>query len=275
MKPLIRPYRPVKSWLFFLGARFLAVSRYVGSLAVLFLDTLWWMVVAPLQGKGKVRYEDTLLHMARIGIRSFGVVSLVLFFVGVILALQMAYVLKLFGIVDYVANVTGIAMAREMAPLLVAVVMTGFLGAAITAEIGTMVVSEEVMALEAMALPPIRFLVVPRVLATMVMMPFVSLVATYIGIFGGFCIGHFLLQIDSAKYLARTIESLEYKDVFTGLLKAEAFGILIALIACREGFRVTGGAEGVGRATTNSVVRCIVAIIVCDLVFTIFFYRFL
>jgi phospholipid/cholesterol/gamma-HCH transport system permease protein len=233
------------------------------------------MTLGPLKGKGKIRFDDTVFHMTRIGVRSFGVVALVLFFVGVILALQMAYVLELFGIVEYVADVTSIAMAREMAPLLVAVVMTGFLGAAITAEIGTMVVSEEVVALESMALPPTRFLVVPRILAAMGTMPFVSLVATYIGVLGGFTIGHSLLGIDTETYVRRTIESLKYKDVFTGLLKAEAFGVLIALIACREGLDVSGGAEGVGRATTNSVVRCIVAVIVCDFVFTVFFYFFL
>ena len=242
---------------------------------LLLADSVWWMTVAPLRGKGRVRYEETLSYMHRISIRSFGVVALVLFFVGVILALQMAYVLKLFGVSEYVADITGIAMAREMGPLLVAVVMTGFLGAAITAEIGTMVVSEEVVALESMALAPTRFLVVPRILATALMMPFVSLVATYIGIIGGFTIGYFVLGIEAEKYLRRTIESLAYKDVFTGLLKAEAFGLLIGLIACKEGFAVTGGAGGVGLATTNSVVRCIVAIIVCDLVFTMLFYFFL
>ena len=248
------------------------VFRYAGGLALLFWEALWWMTVGPLRRKGKIRYDDALIHMERVSIRSFGVVALVIFFVGIILAFQMAYVLKLFGVVEYVANIIGIAMAREMAPLLVAVVMTGFLGAAITAEIGTMVVSEEVLALESMALHPVRFLVVPRVLASMLLMPFVSLVATYIGILGGFVIGSFIIKIEPEKYLRRTIESLEYKDVLMGLLKAEAFGILIALISCREGFGVRGGAEGVGRATTNAVVRCIVAIILCDLVFTTFFY---
>jgi phospholipid/cholesterol/gamma-HCH transport system permease protein len=213
--------------------------------------------------------------MERVGIRSFGIVALVIFFVGIILALQMAYVLKTLGFTDYVANITGIAMTREMGPLLVGTVMTGFLGAAITAEIGTMVVSEEVLALESSALNPIRFLVVPRILASMLMMPFVSLVATYIGIAGGFVVGTFVLGIDPAKYLRRTVESLTYKDVLTGLVKAEAFGLLIGLIACYEGFKVSGGAEGVGSATTNSVVRCIVAIIVCDLVFTMVFYYLL
>jgi phospholipid/cholesterol/gamma-HCH transport system permease protein len=265
----------VSSLLAALGTRLLDFFRYIGGLGLLFLDALWWISRGLLRGKGALRFEETVFHMHRVSIRSFGVVSLVLFFVGIILAFQMAYVLQIFGITEYVADITGIAMAREMGPLLVGVVMTGFLGAAITAEIGTMVVSEEVVALESMALDPVRFLVVPRILAAMILLPFVSLVATYVGIAGGFSIGHFLLDIDAEKYLRRTIESLQYKDVFTGLLKAEAFGILVTLIACKEGFAVTGGAEGVGRATTSSVVRCIVAIIICDLFFTAFFYFFL
>jgi phospholipid/cholesterol/gamma-HCH transport system permease protein len=265
----------LRSFLSYLGRRSLRFFAYVGGLTCLFLDALWWMTVAPLRGKGKIRTKETVLHMERISIRSFGVVALVIFFVGIILAFQMAYVLKKLGVTTYVANITGVAMAREMAPLLVGMVMTGFMGAAVTAEIGTMAVSEEVLALESQALDPVRFLVVPRILAAMILMPFVNIMATYVGILGGFTVAYFLLEIEGEKYLARTLESLKYKDVFAGLIKAEAFGIIIALVSCREGLRVSGGAEGVGKATTNSVVRCIVAIIVCDLVFTTFFYFFL
>jgi phospholipid/cholesterol/gamma-HCH transport system permease protein len=124
-------------------------------------------------------------------------------------------------------------------------------------------------------LNPIRFLVVPRLLAAMLMMPLVTLVAMYIGILGGFVVGHFILWIESEKFLSRTLESLQYKDVVAGLLKAEAFGVLVTLIACHEGLKVSGGAEGVGRATTNAVVRGIVAIIACDLLFTAVFFFFL
>ncbi|MBI4604204.1 MAG: ABC transporter permease [Planctomycetes bacterium] len=258
-----------------IGRSTLALLEYLGGLALLLWDGVWWMVVGPLRGKGRIRREESFFQMRRLGIDSLGIVALVIFFVGVILAFQMAYVLKTLGVTEYVANITGVAMTREMAPLLVAMVMTGFSGAAITAEIGTMVVSEEVLALETSALNPVRFLVVPRVLASMVIMPFVSLVATYIGIAGGFFVGNALLGIEAEKYLSRTLDSLKYKDIFTGLVKAEAFGVLVALIACHEGFHVTGGAEGVGRATTNAVVRSIVAIIVCDALFTAFFYYFL
>lgn len=257
------------------GTRAAGLLEYLGGLGGLIADGIWWMAIGPFRGKGRLRYDETLVQSRHFSIRSFGIVALVIFFVGMILAFQMAYVLKALGVVEWVANMIGVAMFREMGPLLVGMVMTGFAGAAIAAEIGSMVVSEEVTALEATALHPVRFLVTPRLLAAMVMMPMVALVADYIGVLGGFAIGHFLLDMDTALYIRRTLESLQWRDVITGLVKAEAFGILIVAIACHEGLRVTGGAEGVGRATTNSVVRAIVAIIACDLLFTTFFYFFL
>lgn len=258
-----------------IGCTVLDLVQYVGGLVRLLFDTFWWMTVGPLKGKGRVRTVETVYQSYRVSIRSFGIVSLVIFFVGMILAFQMAYVLKQLGVVEYVANISGVAMVREMGPLLVGIVMTGFTGAAIAAEIGTMVVSEEVMALKTSALNPIRFLVVPRILAAMLLMPVVTLIATYIGIFGGFVVSYAFLGIEGQKFLTRTIDSLQYKDVIACLVKAEAFGVLVALIACHEGLNVSGGAEGVGRATTNSVVRSIIAIIVCDLIFTTGFFFFL
>jgi phospholipid/cholesterol/gamma-HCH transport system permease protein len=258
-----------------LGAGTLRFLAYVGGLGYLLCDGLWWMTAAPLFGKGRIRRDETALQMNRISLRSMGIVTLVIFFVGMILALQMAYVLKILGVENYVADIIGIAMVREMGPLLVGVVMTGYAGAAIAAEIGTMVVSEEVAALEASAMNPIRFLVVPRVLAAMVMMPLVTLLAMYIGIFGGFVIGIGLLDMDKLEYYRRTFEALAANDLLMGLIKAEVFGLSIALIACREGLTVTRGAEGVGLATTNAVVRSIVTIIISDLIFTMLFFYLL
>jgi phospholipid/cholesterol/gamma-HCH transport system permease protein len=254
------------------GRRAFDILEYLGALVYLVADGLWWTVVGPLRGKGRLRYGETLVQSERMSLRSFGIVSLVIFFVGMILAFQMAYVLKTFGVVEWVANMVGVAMFREMGPLLVGIVMTGFAGAAMAAEIGSMVAAEEVLALEASALDPVRFLVTPRLVAAMALMPLVTLIANYVGVLGGFSIGYFLLDMDPALYLRRTLESLKYRDVITGLVKAEAFGIIVTAIACLEGFRVSGGAEGVGRATTNAVVRSIVAIIACDLVFTAFFF---
>ncbi len=258
-----------------LGRGTLNFVGYLGSLGYLLRDGIWWMTVAPFVGKGKIRKDETVVQMTRISLRSFGIVSLVIFFVGMILAFQMAYVLKLLGVVDYVADVIGVAMVREMGPLLVGMVMTGYAGAAVAAEIGTMVVSEEVVALEASALNPVRFLVVPRLLAAMIMMPLVTLVAMYTGVLGGFFVGVYLLDMEVVEYRQRTIEALSFNDLMTGLMKAEMFGIIIALIACKEGLSVTRGAEGVGVATTNAVVRSIVTIIISDLIFTTVFFYFM
>lgn len=255
-----------------IGRATLAFLVYVGGMARLFLQSLWWMTLGPLRGKGALRRRELLYQGYRISWGSFGIVSIVIFFVGMIIAFQTAYVLELFGVTEYLANMMGIAMVREMGPLLVGMVMTGFSGAAIAAEIGTMVVSEEVIALEASALNPVRFLVVPRLLAAMILMPVISLLATYVGVFGGFVVANLFLDMDALQFFRRAVDSLVASDVVVGLLKAEAFGILIVLVACLEGLRVTGGAEGVGRATTNSVVRSIVALIVCDLIFTAIFY---
>ena len=258
-----------------IGHNTLNFIGYLGGLGYLFADGIWWITIGPILKKGRFRKEETFFQMKRVSLRSMGIVSLVIFFVGMILALQMAYVLKILGVEGYVADIIAVAMVREMGPLLVGMVMTGYAGAAIAAEIGTMVVSEEVVALEAGALNPVRFLVAPRFLAAMVMMPLVTLLAMYIGIFGGFVIGVYILDMDKVEYVRRTIEALSVNDLMTGLVKAEMFGIIIALIACREGLTVTRGAEGVGVATTNAVVRSIVTIIISDLIFTtIFFYFF-
>lgn len=257
------------------GARTLRLLEYAGGLGLLFGDAVSWLLPDRARKARRLRVHETFLQMERLSVKSLGIISLVIFFVGIILAFQMAYVLQALGVTEFVANITGVAMTREMAPLLVAMVMTGFSGAAIAAEIGTMVVNEEVLALRVGALDPVRFLVVPRVLAAMVVMPFVTLVATYVGILGGLFVGTALLGIEAEKFISRTLEALSFKDLFAGLAKAEAFGIIVAVIACHEGLRVTGGAEGVGRAATKAVVRSIVAIIICDMVFTAFFFYFL
>ncbi|HLU49783.1 MAG TPA: ABC transporter permease [Planctomycetota bacterium] len=254
------------------GRRLIDLFAYLGGMASLLYDSLWWVTIGPFRRRGAIRRRESVFQAYRLGVASLGINALVIFFVGMILTFQSAYVLETFGVVEYVADMMSIAMFREMGPLITAMVMTGFGGAAIAAEIGTMVVSEEVLALETGALHPVRFLVVPRLLAAMYVMPIIYVVASYLGVLGGFTVAWAFLDIEPIRYFHRTTESLIARDVIAGVLKAEAFGVLITLIACHEGLRVTGGAEGVGRATTNSVVRSIVAIIVCDLIFTAIFY---
>ncbi|MFH0963583.1 MAG: ABC transporter permease [Planctomycetota bacterium] len=244
---------------------------YVGGVWLMFADALYYAFIGPYRGR-RIRHEAVFIQMVRVGVRSIPITSLVLFFVGMIIAIQMAYVLRLFGMKEYVAAVVGVSIIRELGPLLTAVVLTGYAGAAIAAELGTMKVSEEILAYETAALSPVRFLVVPRLLGMMVMTPCLTVLADVVGIGGGFVVATKLLGISPEIFIAKTLEYIVYKDVYTGLVKAEVFAIIIAMVACFEGFRVEGGAEGVGKATTASVVLSIVLVIVADLFFTVLFY---
>jgi phospholipid/cholesterol/gamma-HCH transport system permease protein len=178
-----------------------------------------------------------------------------------------------FGQKDAVANITGVAVMRELGPLIAAIVLTGFAGAAITAEIGTMVVGEEIEALEAHALNPVRFLVVPRVIATVVSMTALAVISDTVAVLSGMFMGNVALGIPTERYIDNTLDQLKTVDFLTGIGKATVFGLLIGLIACSNGLRVTGGAAGVGKATTGTVVQSVVSIVIADLIFTAIFYE--
>jgi phospholipid/cholesterol/gamma-HCH transport system permease protein len=210
--------------------------------------------------------------MNRVGVRSIPIVCLVLFCIGAILSLQMAPILKEYGAADRVADIISIAVGRELGPLVSAIVLTGFAGASIAAELGTMVVSEEIEALEAEAIDPVRFLVVPRVLATTIMMVCICVVGDFAGGMGGLATSNVFMGTSATQYFHHSFDALKLKDFITGLIKAGVFGVLISALACRLGLGVTGGAQGVGVATTKTVVYTIVALITVDLIFTGVFY---
>ncbi|MCB0286760.1 MAG: ABC transporter permease, partial [Calditrichaeota bacterium] len=169
-------------------------------------------------------------------------------------------------------NLTAVSIIRELAPLLTSIIITGRSGSAITAEIGTMKVSEEIDALETMGLNPVKFLVVPRVLAMLIMVPCLTIIADIVGIFGGYLISMLTLDLTSVRYIDQTIIALTLKDLFSGLIKSAFFALIIAGIGCYQGLIVKGGAEGVGKSTTQSVVVSIFLIIVADVFFTVLFY---
>lgn len=234
-------------------------------------ETFLWIFLAPLSGK-KIRWGSTFVQMVYIGVNAIPIVATICFFVGIILAMQAAYQLERFGASIYVADLVAVSMTREMGPMLTAIIVAGRSGSALAAEIGTMKVSEEIDALQTMALNPIGFLVVPRVLGMMIVVPCLTLIADFVGILGGFLFGITDLNLSILQYLRETAEALVFKDLITGLIKSFFFAILIALIGCYQGFGVKGGAEGVGKSTTNSVVISIFMIIVADLIFTALFY---
>ncbi|UCD30028.1 MAG: ABC transporter permease [Planctomycetota bacterium] len=248
--------------------------RYFGGLGYLLFDALVWLWRGLFTRQIRLGRTALSIQMVRVGVRSIPIIVLVQTFIGIILALQMAPTLEAYGSLERIADIVGIAVFRELGPLLSAIVLSGFAGASIAAEIGAMVEAEEIKALRAHALNPIRFLVVPRFLAAVIMLMCLTILADVVGVLGGLFTSWFVLDIAPAKYLNFTQAALVYKDFFTGLIKAGVFGILISMIACYEGLNVSGGAEGVGRATTSTVVKSIVALIATDCIFTAVFYLF-
>ncbi len=248
------------------------VLALIGSWANLLFDVLVWVVRSLIQRRARFGAQALAGQIVRVGTRSIGIVLLVSGCIGIILALQTAPSLRDFGQVDKVANLVGVAVFRELGPLIAAIVLTGFAGASIAAELGTMKVGEEIEALEAMALNPIRFLVMPRVIATAGSLIVLSVFADICSVVFGGVVGVFVLDIPYEVYKMNTLNQLRPVDFNTGLIKAAVFGTLLGLIACTNGLRVTGGAAGVGRATTNTVVQTTVAIVICDLLFSALFY---
>jgi phospholipid/cholesterol/gamma-HCH transport system permease protein len=237
----------------------------------LFLDFLYWLLVGPFRGF-KVRLRETARQAVRMGVNAIPIVFLVNFFVGVTLAVTVADILRIFGAPEYTASVMGVGFWRELSPLLTAIIMSGFAGASLAAEIGTMKVGEELMALEASALNPVRFLCVPRLLAVLVMVPVVTLFGNLFGIYGGFVVYYGLLDFSEAQFYEKMMDAMKVKDVWVGALKSVIFGGIVGLVGLAQGLRVSGGAEGVGRATTNAVVYSIILIIVADCIMTVLLY---
>jgi phospholipid/cholesterol/gamma-HCH transport system permease protein len=220
----------------------------------------------------RIRLRTVLAQCFRFGVRSIPIVMLVQVFIGVILALNLAPTLALYGQLEQTATVVAIAVFREMGPLITAILLSGFAGASIAAELGAMVEGEEIKALRAHALDPIRFLVVPRVVATAIMMVGLTVLADVMGVLGGLLTGVYVLDISPQIYIDLTAEAIGLADYLTGLSKSIVFGTIIAALACHEGLNVSGGAEGVGRATTTTVVKSIVMLIGADCIFTAVFY---
>jgi phospholipid/cholesterol/gamma-HCH transport system permease protein len=256
-----------------LGGRAIAFLEFVGGIGYLLRDALLAIPRGLFAKRGRrLAWQNLWAQMVRVGVLSVPIVMLVLFCIGSILALQMAPVLKNYGAMSRVADIISIAIFRELGPLVSAIVLTGFAGASIAAEIGTMVVSEEIEAMESEAISPIRFLVLPRLIATTLMMVCVAVIGDLTGILGGLVVATELLGISQSQYIHRTFEIIKVHDFTTGLIKAAVFGMLISGLACFLGLRVTGGAQGVGVATTRTVVLTIVALITVDLMFTAVFY---
>lgn len=254
-----------------LGKTMIGYAGWLKNVCYLLGSLLYWLCIGPLRGKFP-RRKGIFQQMVFVGLHSAAIVFFVNFFTGIVLAMQSAYQLQKMGALLYVASLVAVSLCRELSPVLTALVVAGRAGSAIAAELGTMKVSEQIEAVDTMAIDPVRFLAVPRFLALMLMLPVLTIMGDLSGIFGGFLIGVKSLNINPDLYMQTTFKYLEIKDIYTGLIKSFVFAGIIALIACYEGLHTEGGAEGVGRATTRSVVISFILIILADCVVTAFFY---
>ncbi|MDP3919680.1 MAG: ABC transporter permease [Candidatus Omnitrophota bacterium] len=264
----LRKLVPIRLSLRAVGTIGLQMAYHAGALAFLLRDTLRVLFGAP------VKWRLTLQQMHKIGVTSLPLVVLTALFTGMVLSLQSAYQLRLFAAEQFIADLVALSITRELGPVLTAMVVAGRVGASIAAELGTMKVTEQIDALKALAVDPIRYLVVPRFLAAFLMLFVLTIYADVIGMLGGYVISVFKLGSSHYQYLSRSIDALAVKDVITGLVKAFFFGGIIAIVGCHFGFHASGGAEGVGRATTLAVVTALVLIIASDALFTAVFYFF-
>jgi phospholipid/cholesterol/gamma-HCH transport system permease protein len=244
---------------------------YLGELATLGGRAAYYTFVGPFQGR-PLRLQRAMSQAMDVGVRALPILSLITFFIGLILALQAAYELRKFGALDLVATAVAVSMTRELGPLITAIVVIGRSGSAFAAEIGTMKVTEEIDALETMAISPIHFLVTPKFLAMMVMLPCLTIWANSMGILGGALFGVAQADFTWGRYVRASIDALFLRDLTSGLIKSVMFGITITAVGCLEGLNTGAGAEQVGRSTTRAVVMSIFLVVVVDLVFTVLFF---
>lgn len=234
---------------------------FVGELLV----SLGKVVVSPRE----VRWNDVLFYMKRVGGDALPIVGLLSMLVGVIMAFMSSLQLKQFGANIYVAKLVGLAIVKELGPMMTAIIVAGRSGSAFAAEIGTMRVNEETDALFTMGFEPVFFLAIPKILASLFVVPLLTLYAMMFGILGGLLVGIIGLKLTLFTYLQQTMESISTFDVIASFIKAAVFSLLIAGIGCQRGFKVSGGAEAVGAATTSAVVSAIFLVVVTDSAFAV------
>jgi len=249
-------------WFEQFGRVILYLLEDLGGTTILFFQSMYFAVVPPY------KLRRVIDQMVAIGVDSVPVVILTAVFTGMVLALQATYQIAKFGADSYIGGIVGISMTRELGPVLTALMVSGRVGAAIAAEIGTMKVTEQIDALETLATNPVQYLVMPRVVAAAVMLPVLTALADFVGIGGGYAVSTTMLGINPVVYIEKMKMLVEVSDLFIGLLKTVVFGVIIAVVGCNQGFKAYGGAEGVGKATTVSVVTSCILILLADVILT-------
>ncbi len=251
-----------------IGHQVLSFMRSTGEL-IEFTGAAAMALLRMLRGKARFRYHDMLRIMQDVGAQALPIVSLTNILLGLILAYIGSLQLRQFGAEEYVANLVAIAMSREMAAMMTGIVLAGRTGAAFAAQLGTMIANEEIDALRTAAIPPMEFLVLPRIIALVLMMPLLTLYANLMGIIGGAIVGLLLLDIEPLQYVVQTRNSVDLVDFATGLFKSCCYGIIVAISGCLRGMQCGRSAAAVGEAATSAVVTGIVFIVVCSATLTV------
>ena len=245
-----------------IGLIFLRLFEQIGLWFASLQSTIKWTFRRPFD------VREWLRQMVRVGVDSIPVVILTSMFTGMVLALQTFIGFRRVHAEEFVASVVSLAMLRELSPVLVGLMVTGRVGSSMAAEIGTMRVTEQIDALKALATEPVQYLFVPRVIAGIVMLPFLVVIGDFLGIYGGYLVAVKLMHTNPIAYQQNTYRFLDLNDVWSGLIKAAVFGLILTLTGCVRGYYTTGGAEGVGRATTNAVVASSLIILLSDFFLT-------
>jgi phospholipid/cholesterol/gamma-HCH transport system permease protein len=254
------------------GKATLNLLDYVGGLTVqLWAGLRALRTTLPISGS-RHRWKSSIDQMLQVGVDALPMVGLMSICAGFILAMQGASELKRFGAIRYVIDLVAVGFTRDLGPLLTAIAISGRSGSAFSAEIGTMKVTEEIDALRVMAFDPVEFVLAPKFLAALIMMPCLSIFANVCGILAGWIFMFFSTHLGFGLYLRYALDSINIHDVIGGLIKSLAFATIIVQVGCLEGFRVRGGPEAVGRSTTAAVVKATFLVIVADLIFTAIFY---
>jgi phospholipid/cholesterol/gamma-HCH transport system permease protein len=245
-----------------IGRAFIGLFESTGNWFSMLWRTITWSVRRPFE------VREWMRQMVRLGVDSIPVVFLTAMFTGMVLALQTYVGFQRVHAENFVGSVVALAMLRELSPVLVGLMVTGRVGSSMAAEIGTMRVTEQIDALEALATDPIHYLFVPRVIAGIVMLPFLVVLGDALGIGGGYLVGVKLMGANPVVYESNTFQYLQMNDIWSGLVKAAAFGLILTLTGCVRGYDTSGGAEGVGRATTAAVVSASLIILLSDFFLT-------
>lgn len=253
-----------------IGRQVIAFVRSAGEL-VEFTGAAAVAFVRMLRGKARFRRRDLFHIMQEVGAEALPIVSLTSVLLGLILAYIGSLQLVQFGADEYVANLVAIAMSREMAAMMTGIILAGRTGAAFAAQLGTMMANEEIDALRTAAIPPMEFLVLPRIIALVLMLPVLTIYANLMGMIGGAAVGILLLDIEPLQYAVQTRNSVDLVDFATGLVKACAYGVIVAVSGCLRGMQSGRSAAAVGEAATSAVVTGIVFIVVCSATLTVIY----